>query len=540
MIIDSCPVTAGADASPARDAFLIAKQLVDSAVPAMADVAAVEVSDVTLDECTAMLQPCDGNGFRRAAFHSVFDPQGAYRIGHASHIRTGTPHRYSLRDMRPRVVPHVGPQARWLSCDPARAARMRKNGVHSLMVVPLAFRHVVLGLAAFYRCDGSSPFGRADLRAATQLARKTARALDAVRRDLREQGMGRRLQHALISQPPHLTAVEDVNGHVPENGAPGGWFDVISLPSARVGLVAGHCGGHGITAAAAMSQQKARIRALAALDIDPAEVLSRSFGPSADEPVRSATHECAEGTPSSSEETHCVYAVYDPVTHRCTAARTGAACVTVIDVHGDIRSAIPTAPAPIGAASCDVSEFEAPPDSFLLLSSAAAQERHRNAPANRAVPDGGGQAADSHRPAQRVTPPVVLTVRTQAIAPTDVVTWDLPNDAPSVADARARTTAQLTSWDLLDLSFTAALVVSELVTNAIRYSTGPIRLRLIRDHALICEVSDTSHAAPHAHEPAPSEQSGRGLSIVAHLTQAYGTRYTATGKIVWTELDLCS
>ncbi|KUJ37764.1 hypothetical protein ADL25_27120 [Streptomyces sp. NRRL F-5122] len=108
-----------------------------------------------------------------------------------------------------------------------------------------------------------------------------------------------------------------------------------------------------------------------------------------------------------------------------------------------------------------------------------------------------------------------------------------------MADARARTATQLTSWGLPDLSFTASLVVSELVTNAIRYSTGPIQLRLIRDHALICEVSDTNRAAPHAREPAPSEQSGRGLSIVAHLTQGYGTRYTASGKIVWTELNLC-
>ena len=52
---------------------------------------------------------------------------------------------------------------------------------------------------------------------------------------------------------------------------------MIPLPSARVGLVAGGCGGHGITAAAAMSQQKAQVRALAVQDIDPAEVLSRVF-----------------------------------------------------------------------------------------------------------------------------------------------------------------------------------------------------------------------------------------------------------------------
>ncbi|MBW8698133.1 hypothetical protein MBT84_00970 [Streptomyces sp. MBT84] len=154
---------------------------------------------------------------------------------------------------------------------------MRQNGVHSLMVVPLVANHVALGLVAFYRCQGSSPFRQSDLRAATNLVKQTALVLDAIRRGLREQAMGRRFQRALLGQPPHLTAVEEVDGHVPVNGPRGGWFDVIPLPSARVGLVAGVCGGHGITAAAAMSQQKAQVRVLAVQDIDPVEGLSRVF-----------------------------------------------------------------------------------------------------------------------------------------------------------------------------------------------------------------------------------------------------------------------
>jgi len=80
------------------------------------------------------------------------------------------------------------------------------------------------------------------------------------------------------------------------------------------------------------------------------------------------------------------------------------------------------------------------------------------------------------------------------------------------------------------------LVVSELVTNAIRYSTGPIQLRLINDdHTLICEVSDTNSATPHLRKAGPSDEGGRGLSIVTELTQHQGTRHTAHGKTVWTE-----
>jgi anti-sigma regulatory factor (Ser/Thr protein kinase) len=523
----SLPAVTGADGPPVLDAFRATEQLVDSAVPTVADIAAVEVSDSTLCEHTALSEACDGIGFHRAAFRGVRHPGCAYRIGEACSIPSGTPYRRSLRDMRPRIVSPIPAQARWLAHDPVRAAVMCENDVHSLMVVPLTANHVVLGLVAFYRRKGSSPFRQADLRTAAELAQRAAQVLDTRRRELQEQGMGRRFQQALLAQPPHLTAIEDVNGHVPVNGPPGGWFDVIPLPSARVGLVAGFCSGRGIPAAAAMSQQKAQVRALAVQDIDPGEVLTRSFAP----PRESD----AQGSPSAAG--HCVYAVYDPVTRRCTAAHTGLARLTVVDADG-AQSVAPSTQAPIGAESCEVVEFDVPPGSLLALSCASPQEQHQGTSVDEAQPDRADPGTGSHQPGPRTTSAVILTARTRATTPSDIATWDLPNEPSAVADARARTAAQLTSWRLPDLSFTATLVVSELVTNAIRYSTGPIQLRLIRDHALICEVSDTSHAAPHARQPAPSEQSGRGLSIVAQLTQGYGTRYTTSGKIVWTELML--
>ncbi|MFG2660910.1 ATP-binding protein [Streptomyces sp. NPDC048425] len=107
-----------------------------------------------------------------------------------------------------------------------------------------------------------------------------------------------------------------------------------------------------------------------------------------------------------------------------------------------------------------------------------------------------------------------------------------------MAQARKYATAQLAAWNLEDLTFTTELVVSELVTNAVRYSDGPIGLRLIRDRTLTCEVSDTSSTAPQLRRADDSDEGGRGLFITGEVTQHWGTRPTGRGKIIWAEQTL--
>ncbi len=82
------------------------------------------------------------------------------------------------------------------------------------------------------------------------------------------------------------------------------------------------------------------------------------------------------------------------------------------------------------------------------------------------------------------------------------------------------------------------LLLSELVTNAIRYANGPIQVRLLHDRALICEVSDTSSTSPHLRHAATTDEGGRGLFLVAQLAQEWGTRYTDHGKTIWAEQSL--
>jgi anti-sigma regulatory factor (Ser/Thr protein kinase) len=139
------------------------------------------------------------------------------------------------------------------------------------------------------------------------------------------------------------------------------------------------------------------------------------------------------------------------------------------------------------------------------------------------------------RPADDIA---LLVARTRALDASHVATWELPPDPAVVAEARKEGAEQLERWGLGELVFTTELVVSELVTNAIRYASGPIQLRLIRDATLICEVSDTSSTAPHLRRARTFDEGGRGLLLVAALTQRWGTRQTEAGKTIWAEQAL--
>jgi anti-sigma regulatory factor (Ser/Thr protein kinase) len=129
----------------------------------------------------------------------------------------------------------------------------------------------------------------------------------------------------------------------------------------------------------------------------------------------------------------------------------------------------------------------------------------------------------------------VLLAQTAAVSSQNIASWEFPADAESVADARAAATRQLTRWGMEDLVFSTELVVSELVTNAVRYAGGPVVLRLIRDEVLICEVADPSNTQPRLIRADSTDEGGRGLFIVAQCTTRWGCRYGQRGKTIWTE-----
>ena len=116
----------------------------------------------------------------------------------------------------------------------------------------------------------------------------------------------------------------------------------------------------------------------------------------------------------------------------------------------------------------------------------------------------------------------------------------LPNGDGSVRLARQVTRDVLARWQLAHIEDTAVLLVSELVTNAVRHAqdTHAIALDLeIGATWLRIEVQDADPHWPHRRTPGTFDESGFGLVLVDGLAANWGVRETATGKAVWAELD---
>jgi anti-sigma regulatory factor (Ser/Thr protein kinase) len=123
-------------------------------------------------------------------------------------------------------------------------------------------------------------------------------------------------------------------------------------------------------------------------------------------------------------------------------------------------------------------------------------------------------------------------------------TLTLGADAGSVRAARDFTVTVLRRWGMAERSADIAIVVSELVTNALRHALGgsgdtrlrrPIRLGLLQPGpGVLCAVADPSKAAPALRTPGSLAETGRGLHIICALSDQWGcTTPDDAGKVVW-------
>lgn len=544
------------------DIWRTAEELTGLIVPRFAEFASVDLfDDVLQGEEPGYISAGGPITLRRVAHLSTARDLSVVNVGETDSYPAFSPPARAIRTGQAVLSIGTGDPDfdHWMSAVPKRASKLHAEGgiVTSLLVVPLIARGTTLGVTVLFRVRADE-FNEDDFTLAKELAGRAALCVDNARRYTRERNTALALQASLLPHGPSLQSAVDVAArYQPADtraGVGGDWFDVIPLSGARVGLVVGDVVGHGIQASATMGRLRTAVQTLADVDLPPDELLAHLD----DLVIRlnsdSEGDEC-NGRIGEAGAT-CLYAVYDPVSRMLTAASAGHPSPVLVLPDGATKLLdISVGPVlGVGGLPFEPLEMELPEGSLLALYSDGLVEAIEHDPdlgidrlctvlSELCREDSGlefrcDQVLDALLPEHTTDDVALVLAHTRALHADRVAIWDLAADYPVVAQARRLASTQLEEWGLEDCVFVTELVVSELVTNALRYGLEPIQLRLIYDRTLICEVSDSNSTSPHLRRARIFDEGGRGLMLVAQLTTKWGTRHTATGKTIWTEQAL--
>ncbi len=538
---------AGVGIGTSLDVARTAEELAGLAVPRFADFATVDLFDAVLKG----EEPKPGTALRRTACAGLREDAPLYPVGERIRFVATSPQARSLTTGQSVVAARLREAPGWRAQDLERTDQVLGYGIHSLITVPLRAGSLVLGVANFWRAEKPQPFDSEELALAEELVARAAISIDNARRYTREHSMAVTLQRSLLPRSlPEQGALDIAYRYLPaQSGVGGDWFDVLPLSGARVALVVGDVVGHGLHAAATMGRLRTAVHNFSALDLPPDELLGLL-----DELVaRIDLDETPEEDAAVVTGATCLYAVYDPVSRRCTMARAGHPPPALVRPDGSVEFPEMPAGPPLGLGGLpfETAELELAEDSRLVLyTDGLVEDRERD------IDEGLELLGDALRRTPGATPEetcrtvldrlpnrpsddvALIVARTRVLGADRVAQWQVPSEPAAVSEVRASVTRQLADWGLEELAFTTELILSELVTNAIRYGRAPIGVRLLRDRTLICEVSDRSTTSPHLRYAASTDEGGRGLFLVAQLADRWGTRYTPEGKIIWAEQPL--
>ncbi|SED45603.1 SpoIIE family protein phosphatase [Streptomyces sp. PAN_FS17] len=468
-------------------------------------------------------------------------------VGEAMPFPAHTPFFQCMTSGEPVLVPRISEQM-----GHAIASQFEKRDIRplitgrSMLVVPLKARNVVLGFMILLRHPERVEFNDMDRVTGAELAARAGLVLDNARMYTYQESVAETLQDSMLPHiPPRMAGCDIATRYLPGTllGRVGGdWFDSVKLPGARTALVVGDVMGHGLNSAAMMGQLRTAVQTMAALDLPPAQLLRN---------LDDLAQRLGDGYLAT-----CLYAVYDPIASELHIANAGHIPPVLVRA-GDGRSELLDLPtgAPIGVGGVP---FEAvrvrvrPGDRLVMCTDGLVEMRgedigvglatlcesaaHPAASMDdacdtiiRALNTRGGRKDDV----------ALLMARLNGIEPDDVAAWRIGLDPEGVGRARAVVREQLHDWGLARLTDHAELMVSELVTNAVRHSHGrPVELRLVRGDTLLCEVDDDDHDLPTLLSAGPLDDAGRGLRVVSMLAREWGTSRTSAGKTVWFELTL--
>jgi serine phosphatase RsbU (regulator of sigma subunit)/anti-sigma regulatory factor (Ser/Thr protein kinase) len=546
---------AGIHVGTTLDVTRTAEELAEVAVPQLADFVTVDLLDPVLDGAEPVP---DHDGLRRAAVVGIREESHLITVGEPIDLLSSTPQARALATRQSILEPVLSEAPGWQAQDPPRLAKILEAGFHSLIAVAMQARGTLLGVVSFYRSEHPHAFVEDDVMLAEELVGRAALCIDNARRYTREHAVALALQRSLLPRGlPSHSAVEVAHRYLPAYAGVGGdWYDVIPLSGDRVALVVGDVVGHGVHAAATMGRLRTAVHNFSALDLPADDLLSclndLVEGLDADQEAAGTN---GDGSSQIVGAT-CLYAVYDPVSRHCTLARAGHPLPALVLPDGTVQ--FPDVPAgpPLGLGGLpfETAELEIPEGSELVLySDGLIEDRTRDidvglellrdalSQPNRPPEETCTAVLEALLPSRPIDDVALLVARMRALDAQQVAVWDVAANPESVPRTRAAVARQLDRWGLEEeLACTGELLVSELLTNAIRHARDPIQVRLLRDRTLICEVSDGSSTSPRMRRAGTTDEGGRGLFLIAQLASHWGTRYTTGGKVIWAELPLSS
>jgi PAS domain S-box-containing protein len=354
------------------------------------------------------------------------------------------------------------------------------------------------------------------------------------------------LQHALMGSPREVPGIQTASRYFPATqgaGVGGDWFDLIPLGAGRVGVLIGDVMGRGLEAATVMGQLRSAANALARTGMPPQQLMHALDAVARDLPDQLIT---------------CCYLVIDPDGEMVTACSAGHLPILLVEPDAEVRRLPIPVSVPLGVGDVPFVEATLPvtANTTLVLYTDGLVETHRCdldkqigllEDELRVVFAAGPSletAADRVLTAllPRIDEPpddvTLLLVRTPA-APVASAAAIVPPEPQAVASGRRFVERTLAAWARTELTDTACLLVSEILTNAVRHAQAPIGLRMHRTvQEISFEITDDNTHLPQRRLPDRDDESGRGLMLVEALASDWGTRPALSGKTVWFTLRL--
>ncbi len=438
-------------------------------VPSFADQCVVDLLDDTGKLRRVVTVRMDHARSRRTSSPSVADRRIAYPDEHpcAIALRSGRP----ALSKTPRPTTPTAPVPR-----PATGGHPLLTDAAAVIAVPLLGPRGIKGVLAVAADAPERAFAQNDVELVEEVAARAGFALEnaALYESMRSLALA--LQHSLL--PAHLPNVDGIAvqvGYNPgdESDVGGDLYDVMELSSGRVGIAIGDVQGRGAHAAAVMGQLRAALRAYAVLDLEPAQVLTH-------------LDDLVQGLNEALLVT-CVYAVYDPFTRECVLANAGHPPPLLAGAHGCHPMEVPP-DVPLGVGGVGFNDHAfivAPGDTIVLYTDGVVERRDQSVDqgvralcdALEAIGPGASPAALCRATLRASSGPsdddrAVLAMRTD-LDPLPLWRIDVPADPSSPSVARSHARSVLSEWSSEELSETVELLVSELVTNAVRHASGP-------------------------------------------------------------------